>query len=35
MAIRIIHVGFWLEKQNERDHYEEVDVTGMIILKWI
>jgi hypothetical protein len=28
-----MHIGFWWEKQNERDHYEDLDVGGRIILK--
>jgi hypothetical protein len=30
-----MHTGFWWDIQKERDHYEDVDVTGRIILKWI
>jgi hypothetical protein len=26
------HVGYWLESQMERDHYEDEDVGGWIIL---
>jgi hypothetical protein len=26
---------FWWESRKERDHYEEVDAGGRIILKWI
>jgi hypothetical protein len=29
-----IQVGFWWESQNERDHSEDLDVGGRIILKW-
>jgi hypothetical protein len=25
---------FWWESQNERNHYEDLAVSGMIILKW-
>jgi hypothetical protein len=28
-------VGFWWKSQKERDHYEELDVGGKIILKLI
>jgi hypothetical protein len=30
-----MHVGYWWESQKERDHYEDQDVGGWIILKWI
>jgi hypothetical protein len=30
-----IHVGYWWESQQERDHYEDLDVGGRRILKWI
>jgi hypothetical protein len=30
--VRICH---WLESQNERDHYENKDIGGWIILIWI
>jgi hypothetical protein len=30
-----MHIGYWLESQRKRDHYEEQDVGGWIILKWI
>jgi hypothetical protein len=26
---------FWWESQKERDHYEDLDVDGRTILKWI
>jgi hypothetical protein len=29
-----MHVGFWWEILNERDHYENLDVGGKIILRW-
>jgi hypothetical protein len=28
-------VRYWWESQNERDHWEDLDVGGYIILKWI
>jgi hypothetical protein len=28
-------LGFWWESQKERDHEEDQDVGGRIILKWI
>jgi hypothetical protein len=31
----LIHIGYWWESQKERDHYEDQDVRGWIILKWI
>jgi hypothetical protein len=30
-----MHTGFWWEGQKERDHYEDLDISGSIILKWI
>jgi hypothetical protein len=30
-----MHTRFWWESQNEREHYEDLDVGGRIILKWI
>jgi hypothetical protein len=30
-----MHTGFWWEGQKERDHYEDLDIGGSIILKWI
>jgi hypothetical protein len=30
-----IHIGFWWKRQKERDHYEHLDASGRIILKWI
>jgi hypothetical protein len=30
-----MHVGYWRESQKERGHYENKDVGGWIILKWI
>jgi hypothetical protein len=30
-----MHIGFWWESQKERDHYEDLDVGGRIILRWI
>jgi hypothetical protein len=28
-------VGYWWESQKKRDHYEEQEIGGWIILKWI
>jgi hypothetical protein len=30
-----MHVGYWWESQNERDHWEDQSVDGWILLKWI
>jgi hypothetical protein len=30
-----LRIGFWLVSQNETDHYEDLDLSGWIILKWI
>jgi hypothetical protein len=30
-----MHVGYWWESQKQRDHYEDQDLGGWIILKWI
>jgi hypothetical protein len=35
MERRGMHIGFWLENRKERDHYENLDVDGRIILEWI
>jgi hypothetical protein len=35
MGRRAMHIGFWWENQKERDHYEDTDVEGGIILKRI
>jgi hypothetical protein len=32
---RGIHIGYWWESQKERDHWEDQDVSGWTILKWI
>jgi hypothetical protein len=32
---RGMHIGFRLESQKERDHYEDLDVGGKTIIKWI
>jgi hypothetical protein len=31
----ITYIEFLWESQRERDHYEDQDVSGQIILKWI
>jgi hypothetical protein len=35
MGRRGLHVGSWWESQKERDHWEDQDVGGWTILKWI
>jgi hypothetical protein len=30
-----MHLGYWWKSEKERDHYEDQDVSGWIILKWI
>jgi hypothetical protein len=30
-----MRIGYWWESQKERDHYENQDVGGWTILKWI
>jgi hypothetical protein len=30
-----VHIGYWWESQKERDQWEEQDVGGWTILKWI
>jgi hypothetical protein len=30
-----MHIGFWWESRKERDHYEDLDVGGRIILRRI
>jgi hypothetical protein len=30
-----MHIGYWWEKQKIRDHWEDQDVGGWTILKWI
>jgi hypothetical protein len=35
MGRRGMHVGYWRESQKERDHWEDLDIGVMIVLKWI
>jgi hypothetical protein len=35
MGRRGMHIGYWWEIQKERDHWEDQDVDGWTILKWI
>jgi hypothetical protein len=35
MVRRGMRIEFWWESQKERDHYEDQDVGGWVILKWI
>jgi hypothetical protein len=30
-----MHIGYWWESQKERDHWEDQDVGGWTVLKWI
>jgi hypothetical protein len=30
-----MYIGFWWDSQKERDHWEDQDVGGWTILKWI
>jgi hypothetical protein len=31
----LLHIGYWWESQRERDHWEDKEVGGWTILKWI
>jgi hypothetical protein len=33
MGRRGIHMGYWWESRKEKDHYEDQDIDGWIILK--
>jgi hypothetical protein len=35
MGRRGMYIGFWWESRKERDHYEDLDVGGRIILEWV
>jgi hypothetical protein len=35
MGKKGMHIGFWWESRKERDHYEDIDAVGRIILRWI
>jgi hypothetical protein len=35
MGRKEIRIGYWWERQKERDHWEDQDVGGWTILKWI
>jgi hypothetical protein len=35
MGRRGMHIGYWWESQKVRDHWEDLDVGGWTILKWI
>jgi hypothetical protein len=35
MGGRGMHYGYWWASQKEREHFEDEDVDGWTILKWI
>jgi hypothetical protein len=35
MGRRGMHIGYWWEMQKEGDHWEDQDIGGWTILKWI
>jgi hypothetical protein len=35
MGRRGMHIGYWWESQKVRGHWEDLDVGGWTILKWI
>jgi hypothetical protein len=35
MGRKGMHIGYWWESQKERDNWEDLDVGGWTILKWI
>jgi hypothetical protein len=35
ISIYNLHIGYWWESQKVRDHWEDLDVGGWPILKWI
>jgi hypothetical protein len=35
MGRRGMHIEYWWESKKERDHWEDKDVGGWTILKWI
>jgi hypothetical protein len=35
MGRKGMHIGYWWERQKERDHWEDHDIGGWIILKYI
>jgi hypothetical protein len=30
-----MYIGYWWESQRERDHWEDQDISGWTILKWL
>jgi hypothetical protein len=35
MGRKGMHIGFWRESQKERDHLEDLDIGGRIIIRWV
>jgi hypothetical protein len=35
MGRRGMHIGYWSESQKERDHWEDQDIGGWTLLKWV
>jgi hypothetical protein len=35
MSVKGMHIGYWWQNQKERDYWEDQDVGGWAISKWI